>query len=238
MHTNLYVAGRLGRDVVDRGRDAGEDLALEDGRARIRRSVRCCAGVPGSSLSKAIVNGLPAGRGPRLLDEGDALGLDVDVGGRAARRRRGPPTPRRRRPRAPDARRALAVAAVGLRRWRRRRLEDRRADDQDDQARRAAATASARCRDVLEVAGRVGLDRLAVLLDGVGRASRPGSTMSAMTPTASSQPPKTRPRKSSEDPERAEERPPRRPGHVDAGRRSVVDDGRQGRGRSAPMSWS
>ena len=47
--------------------------------------------------------------------------------------------------------------------------------------------------------------------------------MRAMTPTASSQPPKTRPRNSRNTPERTEERPPRRPGHVDAGRWPLVD---------------
>ena len=65
-------------------------------------------------------------------------------------------------------------------------------------------------------------------------ASQPTSVaIRAMTPAASSQPPKTRPRNSSEHAERAEERPPRRSGHVDAGRRPVVDDGRQRRARSA-----
>ena len=55
--------------------------------------------------------------------------------------------------------------------------------------------------------------------------------MSAMTPTARSKPPNTSPRKSAKIAERAEERAPRRPGHVDAGRRPVVDDDRQARAR-------
>ena len=63
-------------------------------------------------------------------------------------------------------------------------------------------------------------------------ASRPGSGSSTMTPTASSQPPKTRPRNSSAIPSAPRNGRNDGPGHVDAGRRTVVDDDRESAARS------
>ena len=72
------------------------------------------------------------------------------------------------------------------------------------------------------MAGRVGLDRLAVLLDAVGQPADErrdeGDDAGGEDPF-----PEHEPQHHCEQPERDEERAPRRPGHVDAGWRAIVD---------------
>ena len=90
---------------------------------------------------------------------------------------------------------------------------------------------------VLEMAGRVGLDRPPVLLHGVGEPADEGrderDDADGQQPAAEDEA-----EEQQEHAERTEERPERRSGHVDAGRRPVVDDGRAGSSAVGPMSWS
>ena len=231
----MYVAGRQGRDVVDARLDAVEDLALEDdgaGRVLELDVVR--------RARVLVVEGdrerLPAGAVNDRLDEGDALGLIVTsrrspAAARPTRAVRTPAAPTReaRRPGTPDAPGPPApLASLGREDA---RLEDRRTDDQDGQDGRAAATGVAGGGPLSS--GRSVSASTVRRYSMTASVSQPTSVaIRAMTPTASSQPPNTRPRNSSEDPERAEERAARRAGHVDAGRRAVVDDGRQVRASS------
>ena len=101
------------------------------------------------------------------------------------------------------------------------RLEQRRRRRAGPRGPHSSSGRRARRRDVLEVAGRVRLDRLAVLLRRRRRASRPGSGPGRSRRPTSSHPPNTRPSSSIARPDRAEERPERRPRHVDARRRTA-----------------
>ena len=144
--TNVYVAGRQRRDVVDPRLDAVEDVALEDRRRRSQSLISMLCGVPASSLSKAIVNGLPAGAVHVVSTNAMPLAVDRDVG-RSRRGRRAParPTAARRRPSRSGAARAAGarVRPFGLAGGRTPGLEDGRADEQHGQRGRTAATACA-----------------------------------------------------------------------------------------------
>ncbi len=190
-------------------------------------------GVPGSWLSKADRERLAGRRGEGRLDELDVLGLDGHGGGRAAARRRWTTGPGRRRrirparhstepPNAPAVPAAVSPMAnadswstVAM------MISVTRLPNSSDGVCPAA--------DVLEVAGRVRLDHLAVLLDRIDEPADEGrdegDDPGGQQPATEDQPEEQR-----EHPERAEERSPRRAGHVDAGRRPTVDDGGQGRG--------
>ena len=164
-------AGRQRRDVVDRRRDAGERLAASTRTPPAavleldvvgRRLGRCCR--------RRCVNGCVGRAGDGRLDR-TAIAWAVSVtspvgglrsaGGLAGRRRppdaAGPPDGGGAPPGAPRA--------AAARRARRQQA----GLEHDAATNRTARTLSSerrrpRGRDVLEVAGRVGLDRLAVLL--------------------------------------------------------------------------
>ena len=125
VHTNVYVAGRQRRDVVDPGLDAVEDLALEDD-APPRVLELDVVRRPGSSLSNAIVNGLSAG--PVELVSTKAMSLAWTVTSAAGAPAAARPTPAVRTAGGAatrEARRAGDAPAIRRRRrwprrWRRR----------------------------------------------------------------------------------------------------------------------
>ena len=120
-------------------------------------------------------------------------------------------------------------------RWRRRPTGAPPPRRSGRSARSAVATASAaagRCRD-----GRSSRPRPSVRYSTSASVSQPTSVeMSAITPDRQEPATEHQAEQQREHPERPEERTPRRPGHVDAGRRPVVDDRRQRSWLVSPMS--
>ena len=224
----LVGAGRQRRDVVGLRRDGPGSPCRRRPSRRVASRMSTSWGVPASLLSNGICERLVGRGGQRRLVELDALGGDRHVAGRAgpaagdraaARRRAGPPGAGEPPAPPPLADRRREPAGVEQRPPRPRGTRTGR-----EQSPRPAGAGL-----VLEMAGRVRLDRPGGTPCGRRSASRASDTISEDDADRRSQPPKTSPSEQDDTPSEARIGRNDGPGMWTPGRRPRVDDGRQRR---------